>query len=114
MPRIESYRFGHIVIDGQSYSRDVIIYPDRVDGEWWRRQGHRLVPEDLPEVLSQPPEILIIGQGNPGKMAVPPETLERFKQEGITVIVEPTARACKTYNQVQGDKRAVAALHLTC
>jgi len=123
MPQIEDYRFGHIVIDGKSYSRDVIIYPDRVDDSWWRKEGHRLAPEDLSDVLrqppldssgSQPPEVLVVGQGNPGLMAVPPETRERLEAAGITVIVEPTARACETYNRLQQEKRTIAALHLTC
>ncbi len=123
MPHIEDYRFGRIVIDGQSYSRDVIIYPDHVDGTWWRKEGHRLAPEDLPALLGlpphgasgdQPPEVLVVGQGNPGLMAVPPETRERFEAVGITVIVEPTPRACETYNRLRQSKRTVAALHLTC
>jgi len=29
--KIDSYSFGRIVIDGQVYTSDVIIYPDRVD-----------------------------------------------------------------------------------
>jgi hypothetical protein len=28
---------------------DLIIYPERIDANWWRREGHRLTPEDLPE-----------------------------------------------------------------
>jgi hypothetical protein len=114
MPRIKDYRFGHIVIDGQSYARDVVIYPERVDGAWWRKEGHRLDAEDLPQVLAEPPEVLIVGQGNPGLMVVPPETRQRFEVAGITVIVEPTARACETYNRLAPQKRTVAALHLTC
>jgi hypothetical protein len=35
VPKIESYHFGEIVIDGRRYSSDVIIYPDRVEGQWW-------------------------------------------------------------------------------
>jgi len=114
MPQIQDYGFGHIVIDGQSYSSDVIVYPDRVDGSWWRQEGHRLVPEDLPEVLSDPPEVLVVGQGSPGLMVVPPATRQRFEEAGITLIAEPTARACETYNRLRQEKRAVAALHLTC
>jgi len=30
-PKIESYGFGEIVIDGRRYSSDVIVYPERVD-----------------------------------------------------------------------------------
>ena len=39
---IESYRFGKIVINGKSYSSDVIIIGDHVKANWWRREGHRL------------------------------------------------------------------------
>ncbi len=114
MARIESYRFGRIVVDGRTYTGDLILYPDRVDDRWWRREGHRLAPEDLPEVLRQPPEVLVVGQGSPGLMAVPEETRTQLAALGITVIVEPTAQACETYNRVQQERRAVAALHLTC
>ena len=31
---IESYKFGEIVIDGTTYTSDVIIYPDNVDDKW--------------------------------------------------------------------------------
>ena len=50
VPQIESYRFGHIVIDGQSYTRDVILLADRVIPNWWRKEGHALYPEDLAAV----------------------------------------------------------------
>ena len=35
-PHIESFFFGHIVIDGRAYAQDVIILPDHVLGGWWR------------------------------------------------------------------------------
>lgn len=114
MPQIQDYRFGHIVVDGQSYTRDLIIYPDRVQGNWWRKEGHRLSPDDLPQVLQAPPEVLVVGQGSPGLMVVPAETRQRLEQAGITVIVEPTAQAWQTYNRLRQERRTVAALHLTC
>ena len=47
IPKIESYRFGQIVIDGESYSNDVIIFPDHVKQNWRRNSGHNLVTDDL-------------------------------------------------------------------
>ncbi|MEQ8191120.1 MAG: hypothetical protein ABRQ39_24360 [Candidatus Eremiobacterota bacterium] len=44
---IDSYDFGTIKISGKTYKSDVIIYPDRVDGKWWRKEGHSLHPDDL-------------------------------------------------------------------
>src|SRR6266536_1679404 len=68
MARIEHYEFGRIVVDGQEEQRDLIILPDRVVGNWWRRHGHALVPEDLDEVLDDLPEHLVIGTGAHGQM----------------------------------------------
>ena len=35
----------------------------RVVSNWWRRDGHSLVLEDLEEVLDELPERLIVGMG---------------------------------------------------
>ena len=113
-PRIESYSFGEIVIDGKHYSSDVIIYPNRVDGHWWREEGHSLAPEDIWDVLQVPPDILVIGQGSAAQMDVPDETRHKLREVGIEVIAEPTKCACKTYNRLCTRKCVVAALHLTC
>ncbi len=96
IPRIERYRFGEIVIDGRHYSNDVIVYPDRIDGRWWREEGHSLALSDVWEVLQSPPEVLVIGQGSAGRMVVPGETLRRLRDSGMEVIAEPTEQACKT------------------
>ena len=53
--RIEQYSFGRVVVDGEQHSRDVIVLPDRVVGDWWRRDGHSLVIEDLADVLDELP-----------------------------------------------------------
>jgi hypothetical protein len=114
VPKIESYRFGEIVIDGQPYSNDVIIYPNRVDDEWWREEGHSLALADVWEVLQTPPEVLVIGLGSAGRMNVPAETRQQLQKAGVEVIAEPTASACETYNRLCEKRRVVAALHLTC
>jgi hypothetical protein len=113
-PKIESYRFGEIIIDGRRYSSDVIVYPDRVDSHWWRQDGHSLSPTDVWEVLQTPSDVLVIGQGSPGRMDVPAETRRQLQDAGMEVIVEPTEQACKTYNRLRRKRRTVAALHLTC
>jgi len=114
IPRIQSYSFGEIIIDGRRYSSDVIVYPDRVDSQWWREEGHLLSPADIWEVLQTPPEVLVIGQGSAGRMDVPVETRRQLQDAGTEVIAEPTEQACRTYNRLRGRRRVVAALHLTC
>lgn len=111
---IDSYSFGSVTVDGKTYKSDLIIYPDRVDSSWWRREGHALCLEDLEEVLRHKPEVLVIGQGKPGLMKVRPELSERLRQQGIEVFAAPTTRAVRRYNELCGRKKVVAALHLTC
>lgn len=113
--RIESYSFGRIVIDGEEYTSDVIVYPDRVRAGWWRKEGHYLHMEDLLEVLQFMPEVLVIGTGASGAMRVPGDLIEELEGKGIMVIVERTKKACDVFNRlVDEGKRVVAALHLTC
>lgn len=111
---IESYTFGHIVINGRAYTSDVIIYPHRVDALWWRKEGHRLQPGDLEEVVGEKPEILVAGTGYFGHMKVAPETSDYLASQGIEVIAERTQEAWQTYNRLSQNRKVVAALHLTC
>ena len=113
-PKIDSYRFGEVVIDGQSYTRDVIVYPDRVQANWWRRDGHNLALADLEDVLRDPPAVLVIGQGAYGRMAVPEETCKQLRAAGIQLKIYHTDRACQVYNRLRDSRKVVAALHLTC
>jgi len=113
-PGITGYRFGRLEVDGRRYTRDVIIYPDHVRGNWWREQGHLLGLQDLDEVFQSDPEVLIVGQGAFGRMRVPEETRAGIRSRGIELFVLPTQEACEAYNRLREQRRVVAALHLTC
>lgn len=111
---INSYEFGRIVVDGKAYTGDVIIFPERVKANWWRKEGHALHIEDIESVLKEKPEVLIVGTGKYGILKVSPQTREYIASKGIALIIEPTDKACELYNEISRDKKAVAALHLTC
>ena len=111
---IESYTFGRIVVDGKSYTSDLIIYPDRVEDHWRRKSGHRLAPEDLEQLLQGQARALVVGTGNEGLMRVPDETLDYLESAGFEVIVQRTDEACETYNRLAEQGPVIAALHLTC
>ncbi|MGQ9569936.1 MAG: Mth938-like domain-containing protein [Thermodesulfovibrionales bacterium] len=112
--KIEHYSFGNIVIDGKPYTSDVIIYPERVDSSWWRKQGHSLHIADLKDIIPENPEILVIGTGYSGAMVVPEETLLYLKSKGIDVYIERTTKAVELFNKFQKGEKVIAALHLTC
>lgn len=111
---IEHYSFGRIVIDGKEYTKDLIIYPDKIRANWWRKEGHKLHIEDIKEVLEYKPEILIVGTGYSGFMEVSKQVKEEIEKRNIKLIVEKTKEACKIYNQLYKKHKVVAALHLTC
>ena len=111
---IDSYSFGRMVIDGKTYTSDVILYPDKVDDSWWRKSGHLLQKEDLRDVIQYNPEILIVGTGAYGLMKILDEAKQFLEAEGIELISEETKEAYKIYNELKERKKVVAAFHLTC
>ena len=111
---IDAYHFGRIVIDGTTYSSDLIIFPDRIEAAWWRREGHVLHIEDIKSIVAAKPDVLIVGTGKYGVMTVPHETRAYLHANGVDVLVEPTDKAVELYNYYAGAKKVVAALHLTC
>jgi len=111
---IDDYAFGRIVIEGRTYTSDVIVYPDRVDPSWWRKEGHLLQKVDLLDVISADPDIVVIGRGNQGVMKVPDNTISFLESKGIRVIMEKTARAVEIFNEESKKVKTVGAFHLTC
>ncbi len=114
MNTIDSYSFGQIVISGRKYTSDVIIFPDRVQGDWWRDESHELTLKDITGIMDENPEILLVGTGASGLMSVLPEVEQAAEAANIQLIVQPTGEACPIYNQLSQTQRVVAALHLTC
>ena len=113
MARLENYSFGRITVDGSEETRDVIVLPERVVRNWWRRDGHALVLDDLDAVLDELPARLIVGTGAQSQMKPDPDALAQLRERGIEVEVLPTDEAVDRYRSLNPAETA-AALHLTC
>jgi len=112
---IDSYSFGSMFINGKEYTDDLIVFPDRIKTNWWRKEGHSLAIEDLKEVFEFQPDILIIGQGDSSLMKIPPETKKEIENQGIELIAKETSKAYKIFNEkIKQGKKVVGAFHLTC
>ncbi len=111
---IDSYSFGKMVIDHETFTSDVIIYPERIDSSWWRKEGHYLQKEDLADVVAAMPDIVVIGTGDWGVMKVPAKTVDFLESKGIKVFIEKTGKAIGVFNEQQGKGKVVGAFHLTC
>ncbi len=110
---ISGYDFGKIIIDGKHYSNDVILLERKVIPNWWRNSGHKVVMDDLEEVLDFEPDFFIIGTGYNGRVKVSSDFISKlpFKTK-----VMATKEAVKEYNKkIEKDTEKVAAgFHLTC
>jgi hypothetical protein len=116
---IEDYEFGKIKINGKQYKNDIIILPDKIIPNWWRKKGHHLQKQDLEEIWKAGQEgkinTLIIGTGAEGMMSIDEKVNEKAEQLGINIIAKKSKKACELYNkQRKQDKNIALAIHLTC
>jgi hypothetical protein len=81
--------------------------------DWWRRDGHSLVLEDLEEVQDELPERLIVGCGAHGRLQPDPSVVEALRRRGVEMEALPTDAAVERYGELD-PARTAAALHLTC
>ena len=115
MKTIRRYSFGTITVDGSVYGSDVIIHRDRVQEGWRRKDGHRLQIGDISELLADPPEVLVVGQGAYGRMQLDPRVEKELSKLSVQLVAAPTKIACDKFNELlEQGKNVVAALHLTC
>jgi len=113
---IDSYRFGRICIDGKTYSKDVIILPERIQDNWWRKQGHLLQLEDIKTAVEEAePEVVVVGKGKFGLMQVQSEVEEYLQNKNIPLNAAKSDKAADLFNELlKAGKRVLGAFHLTC
>ena len=113
---IDSYKFGQIIINGEVFNKDVIVFPDHVRSNWWRREGHLLNLEDILESLEAlHPQILVIGTGKFGIMKIGSKVKSYLMENHIKLHAEPTDKAIKIYNRIiLLNHQILGAFHLTC
>ena len=112
--QIQQCGFGKLVVGGETYTDDLIVFGDRIGPRWWRQDGHLVQLADLVEALAAEPEALIIGTGTQQCLKVAPEVVAHAMKAGIELLIFDTRSACQTFNRLSGQRRVVALLHLTC
>ena len=113
---IDQYATGsHMTVKGTTYRQDLKIIRGEVIGNWWRQAGHRLTTDDINDILTARPQILVVGTGYAGNMRVPDAVHQTLENHQIKVIAETTGDAATTFNRLVDEGRDVAgAFHLTC
>ena len=111
---IDEHKFGSFTIDGKSYLGDIKILGSKVR-YWETRKKHKLMFEDVRELLEENPEVIIIGTGNSGYLEVAPEIRDLILARRIHLFIEKNEHAVKRYNEsLIQNKKVVGIFHATC
>lgn len=118
-PKIEGFKFGSIVIDGETIQHDVVI---QLDGKVTKRKkklskavygtSHTLSLEEARHVYEEGAERLIVGGGQFGRVALSEEAASFFAGVGCQVDVWRTGKAIKAWNKAEG--AVIGLFHITC
>src|SRR6202051_168331 len=111
--------FRTLTIHGETYDQHVII---RLAGEVARRKkklskksygtSHVLSKDEAKFVFENGCEQLILGSGQMGNVQLSPEAEAYFAKKGCTVLLQPTPKAIRTFNNSHAKK--IGLFHVTC
>ncbi|MFO7932555.1 MAG: MTH938/NDUFAF3 family protein [Bacteroidales bacterium] len=118
-PEINHTAFGSITVEKHKYGHDVYI---RADGEVKKRKkklskriygtSHTISLEEIKYIFDKNTEGMVIGTGQYGVARLSDEAAEFLEKKHCRVILEPTPRAIKQWNQAEG--KWIGLFHITC
>jgi len=102
-------------IKNKRYTSDLKIIDGRIVDNWYREGGHLVSVEDVGDILSTVPEVVVFGTGDQGRMKLTRILKNTLDRRNIQYIEQPTAKALGSFNHMVAEGRKVAgACHLTC
>ena len=112
---IEQYSFGRMTIQGRVFTDDVLVCREMLVSPWWRKQGHVVQVNDLEAVLAHKPDVIVLGQGQPGQMKASRELEDHLQALEIDLIQKPTHEAVQIFNRrIDQGEQVCGGFHLTC
>jgi uncharacterized protein len=105
---ITAYGDAHVAINGRMLERSLLLLPDRIDETWGPADFTALALPHLEALAALPCDVLLLGTGR--RQRFPPAALLRpLIEAGRSVEIMDTGAACRTYNILLAEGRAVAA-----
>jgi uncharacterized protein len=105
---VRGYRPGEVRIGDRSYATSIIVTPTTLIERWRPSAGDDVRVEDLEPLLGLAPEVVLLGTGAQQRFP-DPTVLRLLYEQRIGVEVMDTAAACRTFNVLVAEGRAVAA-----
>jgi uncharacterized protein len=99
---------GWVDVNGRRHQRSLLLLPDRLDTTWGPEAPAALTEAHLATLAALTGNIVILGTGT--RQRFPPASLLRpLVEAGISLEIMDTGAACRTYNILVAEGRAVAA-----
>jgi len=105
---VRGYVPGRLRIGEQEFARSVIVSAATLIDDWRPQHIGELTAADLEPALALEPQVLLLGSGA-RQVFPPPELLAQLYAARIGIEVMDTGAACRTYNVLVGEGRAVTA-----
>ena len=105
--RVHSWRPGELRI-GQDIWRQSVLLDGREVRPWALEEGEPITLQQLAPLVDEQPDVILLGTGE--RQSFPPQELGMgLLNRGIGLEVMDTGAACRTYNVLLSEGRAVAA-----
>lgn len=105
---ITAYSEKGVCIGGRWHNHHLLLTTEKIIDGWKPPAVNRLTIEHLDPVLNAQPEVLILGSGR--QIVFPPRALYiNLAAKGIGLEVMNTEAACRTFDILLNEARAVAA-----
>lgn len=105
---IRSHDRGEVVIGETRFAASLAVSPDKLISEWTLAAGHELSSADIGVLLELEPELVLIGTGETQHFPAG-ECLRPLIDHRVGYEIMTTAAACRTYNVLVAEGRAVVA-----
>ena len=102
------YGDGYVAVNNQRLEHAVVVTPDTLHEDWHASTFDALDAAHLRYVLALKPEILVLGTGATQRFPRA-ELMREFALAQVGVEIMTTPAACRTYNILMAEGRAVAA-----
>lgn len=102
------YGEGYVAINNQRYECAIVVTPEAVHQSWHVAGFDDIQAAHLQFVLSLKPEIVILGTGARQRF-LRAELMREFAAAQVGVEIMETRAACRTYNILMAEGRAVVA-----
>jgi uncharacterized protein len=102
------YGNGYVEVNAKRYHESIVVSADRIVTDWPAASVEALSADHMAAIVELKPELVVLGTG--AKFQFPEaKILAPVYKAGIGVEVMDTPAACRTYNILLGEGRAVVA-----